>query len=216
MKKDAQLKREVIAELEWDPSFDATRVGVAVKDGVVQLSGELDTFEAKKAVERAVRRVAGVKAIAVDLDVKLDPQHHRSDAEIAANIETAFKWHASIPEDRIQVRVEKGWVTLTGEVDWNFQRNNAEIVVRPIAGVRGLNNNIELRKRETSDYVAKRILDALMRYAEDKFRKIEVVVNGDTAVLRGTVASLDERSAAQSAAWFAPGIARVVNELKVQ
>ena len=116
MKTDTQLKREVLAELEWDPSINANHVGVTVHDGVVLLTGHLDTFNEKQAVENAIQRVAGVKAIAVELDVKLEPHHRHNDAEIAGAIETAFKWHAVIPEDRIQVKVEKGWVTLMGQL----------------------------------------------------------------------------------------------------
>jgi len=216
MKTDAQLKKDVLAELEWDPSINATRVGVAVNHGVVLLTGHLDTFGEKQAVEKAVQRVAGVKAIAVELDVKLEPHHQHSDAEIAAAIETAFKWHALIPEDRIQVKVEKGWVTLAGEVDWQHQRHNAELVVQPVTGVVGVSNNITLRERQASEYVAQRIHDALTRYAEEEAKNIAVIVEAGTATLRGTVATLTERTAVQAAAWSAPGITRVVNELKVQ
>lgn len=216
MKTDARLRKDILAELEWDPSIHAERVGVGVKDGVVQLTGHLDTFAEKQAVENAVQRVAGVKAIAVEMDVKLEPNHHRSDMDIAAAIETAFKWHAQIPAERIQVVVEKGWVTLSGEVDWQYQSHNAETVVRPLTGVVGVTNQISLRDRTAPEYVANRIHDALARYADDEAKNIEVVVDADTAILRGTVASLAERSLAQTAAWYAPGISRVVNEIKVQ
>lgn len=215
MKTDIQLKKDVLAELEWDPSIQATPVGVAVHDGVVLLTGHLNTFEEKQAVERAVQRVAGVKAIAVEMDVKLEPHHHRNDAEIAAAIETAFKWHALIPEDRIQVKVEKGWVTLAGEVDWHYQRHNAESVVRTVTGVVGVANHIGLRTRDASEFVATRIQNALARYAEEEAKNIQVVVEGGTATLRGAVASLAERALVQEAAWLAPGVSRIVNELKV-
>jgi osmotically-inducible protein OsmY len=216
MKTDARLRKDILAELEWDASIHADHVGVSVRDGVVQLAGHLDTFAEKQAVENAVKRVAGVKAIAVELDVRLEPNHHRSDMEIAAAIETAFKWHAQIPEERIQVVVEKGWVTLSGEVDWQYQRQNAETVVQPLTGVVGVTNKIALRDRTAPEYVVNRIHDALARYADDESKNIEVVVDGDTAILRGTVATLAERSLAQTAAWYAPGISRVVNEIKVQ
>lgn len=216
MKTDTQLKKDVLAELEWDPAVDATRIGVAVNNGVVLLTGHLDTFGEKHAVEKAVQRVAGVKAIAVEMDVKLEPHHQRSDAEIAAAIETAFSWHALIPEDRIQVKVEKGWVTLTGEVDWNYQRHNAEVVVRPVTGVVGVSNNVALRERDASEYVAQRIQDALTRYAQEQAQNIKVLVEAGTVTLRGTVATLAERDAVQAAAWSAPGISRVVNELRVE
>lgn len=216
MKTDSQLQKDVLAELAWDPSINATHIGVAVNDGVVLLSGHLDTFGEKHAVETAAQRVAGVRAIAVELDVKLEPHHQRSDAEIAAAIETALEWHALVPQDRIQVKVERGWVTLSGEVDWDYQRHNAEIAARPVTGVRGLSNHIALRERKTTEYLAQRIHDALARHAQAQADQIQIAVDAHTAVLRGTVASLSESSAAQAAAWTAPGISRVVNELRVQ
>jgi osmotically-inducible protein OsmY len=216
MKTDTQLKKDVIAELEWDPTINANHVGVTVEGGVVELSGHLETFAEKEAVEAAVRRVAGVRAVAGQLDVRLDPRHQRSDAEIAAAIESAFKWHALIPEDRIRVRVEKGWVKLAGEVDWHYQRENAETVVRTVTGVVGVTNGIEIRRRDATHCVADRIGEALARYAQDEARRIEVVAEGGTAILRGTVASLAERDTVQAAAWSAPGISRIINELKVE
>ena len=215
MKTDAQLKKDVEAELEWDPSINATRVGVAVQDGVVTLTGHLGTFAEKFAAERAAKRVAGVRGVAVELDVALAPHHRISDAEIAAAVQNAFKWHALIPEDRIHFTVEQGWVTLTGMVDWEHQRHNAEIAVRPLTGVLGVVNKIHLRPRDVLDHVAHRIRDALERYVEDEAKQVEVLVNGGTATLRGTVNSWAEREVVQHAAWSAAGIQRVVNELKV-
>ena len=135
MKSDAQLKKDVMAELEWDPAINASQVGVAVKNGVITLTGHLDTYAEKNAVERAVARVGGVQAIAVEMDVKLEPNHRRNDADIAAAAESAFKWHALIPAERIRVKVEKGWVTLSGEVDWEYQRHNAEKAIHNLLGV---------------------------------------------------------------------------------
>ena len=216
MKTDAQLKRDVTAELEWEPSINASHVGVAVNDGVVTLTGHLDTYAEKYAIERAVQRVAGVKAIAVELDVKLDPGHKRSDSEIAAAAETALKWHSLVPAERIQVKVEKGWVTLKGEVDWNYQRESAEKVVRPLTGVVGVSNAITLKVTTTPANVATRIGDALARHAEHEAKHIEVIVNGSVVTLRGHVDSWAERTAAYGAAWSAPGVLSVVNEIKVQ
>jgi len=215
MKTDAQLKKDVEAELDWDPAIQAAHVGVAVQDSVVTLTGHLGTFAEKAAVERAVKRVAGVRGVAVELDVKLEPHHRLSDGEIAAAVQTAFKWHTLIPEDRIHFTVEKGWVTLTGMADWEHQRQNAEAAVRPLTGVLGIVNKIHLRAREAPDYVAHRIHDALARYADDEATRIEVLVDGDTATLRGTVKSWAEHAIVQHAAWSAPGIQRVFNEVKV-
>lgn len=215
MKTDSQLKHDINAELEWDPAINAEHVGVAVEDGVVVISGHLGSYAEKYAVERAVQRVAGVRAIAVEADVKLDPQHQRSDVEIAVAIETAFRWHAQIPAERIRVRVEKGRVTLSGDVDWDYQRHNAELVVRPLTGVVQVVDKITLRERRAPEVVARRIEQALARYAAQEARQVEVQVEGTTALLRGRVHSWAERETVQAAAWSAPGISRVVNELKV-
>ncbi|MBA4178009.1 MAG: OsmY domain-containing protein [Leptothrix sp. (in: Bacteria)] len=216
MKTDAQLRKDVLAELEWDPAINATHVGVAVQDGVVTLSGHLATFAEKVAAERATKRVAGVRGVALELDVKVAPHHALSDAEIAAAVQAAFKWHALIPEDRVHFTVEKGWVTLTGAVDWPHQRHDAEVAVQAIGGVRGIANNIHLRKRETPDDVAHRIHEALARYADDEATHIEVRVDGDTVTLRGTVHSWAEHGVVQHAAWPAPGIQRIFNEVRVK
>jgi osmotically-inducible protein OsmY len=215
MKTDAQLKKDVEAELDWDPAIQAAHVGVAVQDSVVTLTGHLGTFAEKAAVERAVKRVAGVRGVAVELDVRLEPHHRLSDGEIAAAVQTAFKWHTLIPEDRIHFTVEKGWVTLTGMADWEHQRQNAEAAVRPLTGVLGIVNKIHLRAREAPDYVSHRIHDALARYADDEATQIEVLVDGGTATLRGTVKSWAEHAIVQHAAWSAPGIQRVFNEVRV-
>jgi len=216
MKTDQQLKKDVSAELEWDPSINATRVGVAVKDGIVTLTGQLQTFAEKHAAERAVQRVHGVKGIAVELDVKLDPSHQRNDAEIAAAIESALKWHALVPADKVQVQVEKGWVTLGGEVPWDHQRREAEKTTRTLTGVVGVSNAIRLKAAAMPADVSQRIRDALVRHAEGEARQLDVTVEADTVTLRGSVDSWVERAAASSAAWSAPGVAKVVNDIRIQ
>ena len=216
MKTDAQLKADVSAELEWEPSINASHVGVAVDNGVVTLTGHLDTFAEKFAVERAVQRVQGVRAIALELDVKLEPGRKRSDSEIAAAAESALKWHSLVPEEKIQVKVEKGWVTLKGEVDWDYQRRSADQAVHPLTGVVGVSNTITLKSRTTPTNVANRIREALARHAEREAKHIELIVNGSAVTLRGNVDSWAERGAAYGAAWSAPGVLSVVNEIKVQ
>jgi osmotically-inducible protein OsmY len=216
MKTDAQLKDDVTNELDWDPAINASHIGVAAKDGVVTLTGHLDTYTEKYAVERAVGRVAGVKAIAMEIDVKLEPNHKRSDTEIAAAVESALKWHTQVPDEKISVKVEKGWVTLKGEVDWDYQRKNAEDAVRPLTGVVGVSNGITLKVATTPSNVATRIKDAFTRHAEREAKKIEIAVNGALVTLRGSVDSWAERTAAAGAAWSAPGITNVINEIRVQ
>jgi osmotically-inducible protein OsmY len=189
-KSDSQLKKDVESELEWDASVKANNIGVAIKDGVVTLSGHLDSFAEKYAAERAVQRVQGVKGLAVELDVRLGAAAKRTDADLASAAESALRWHALVPEDRVKVMVEKGWVTLSGEVDWDYQRNYAMKAVRPLIGV-------------------------LERQADREAKNIEVIVSGHTATLKGQVHSWAERTAAQGAAWSAPGITSVINELRV-
>ncbi len=215
MKTDAQLKDDVTTELDWDPAINANQIGVAAKDGVVTLTGHLDTYTEKYAIERAVGRVSGVKAMAMEIDVKLEPGHKRSDTEIAAAVESALKWHSHVPDEKIQVKVEKGWITLKGEVDWDYQRKNAEDAVRPLTGVVGVSNGITLKVGVTPGNVVNRIKDALTRHAEREAKQIEVAVNGPLVTLRGSVDSWAERTAAAGAAWAAPGISNVVNEIRV-
>jgi osmotically-inducible protein OsmY len=215
MKTDAQVKKDIESELEWDPAINASHVGVLVADGVVTLTGHLDTYAEKYAAERAAQRVEGVKALAVELDVRLAPAHQRSDGEIGAAVESALRWNALVPEDKIKVMVEKGWVTLSGEVDWDYQRIQAVKAVRPLTGVVGVVNNIALKAQVTPTNITERIRSALQRQAEREAKGIEVIVSGHTVTLKGQVHSWAERSAAQGAAWSAPGITSVVNQLRV-
>lgn len=215
MKTDAQLKIDVTRELEWDPSINAAHVGVTAKSGVVTLTGHLETFAEKYAIERAVQRVEGVKALAIELDVKLAQGHKRSDSEIADAAESALKWNVLIPSERVRVKVERGWITLTGEVDWAYQRSAAEKAVRGLTGVVGVSNSVTLKAVVTPGDVSARIREALERHAQREARHIEVAVAGSTVTLRGTVDSWADREAATGAAWAAPGITMVVNELKV-
>jgi osmotically-inducible protein OsmY len=215
MKSDADLKRDVTAELAWDPAVKATAIGVAVRNGVVTLTGHLETFAEKHAAARAVRRVADVKAIALELDVKLAADHERSDTDIAAAAENALKWNTLVPADAINLTVDHGWVTLRGEVEWDFQRRSAEKAVRPLMGVVGLANDITLRARPQAANLSRKIEEALTRQAIREAQRIKVSVDGTTVKLAGTVHSWQERDAAQGVAWAAPGVRAVVNELVV-
>ena len=215
MKTDTELKKDVTAELSWDPLVPETRVGVAVSDGVVTLTGHLDTYAQKVATRRAVDRVSGVKAVAMELDVVPLGEHQRSDTEIAAAVQHAVGWNTALPKDRIKVTVEKGWVTLGGELDWDFQRRALERLVRPLKGVIGLIDNIALKPSVAPTDLSTRIQDALTRQAARDARRIEVTTEGTTVNLRGRVHSWAERSAAEGAAWSAPGVSRVHNHLTI-
>ncbi len=216
MKTDIQLQKDILDELVWDPAINASRIGVAVKDGVVTLTGHIDTYAQKRAVEKAVQRVDGVQAIAVELDVALSPAHVRSDTEIAAAAEAAIRWQALAPLDRVRLRVEKGRITLTGEVDWEYQRRAADKAVHTLTGVVGVNNQIVVKPTSTAADIVERIQGAMTRQAQRESRRISVFLDGSTVTLRGNVHSWPERNAAQGAAWSAPGVTNVINELKVQ
>lgn len=216
MKTDFELKRDVEAELAWDPQIDSTSVGVAVKDGVVTVTGHLETFAAKHAVTKALRRVSGVKAIALELDVRLAPEHVRSDTDIAQSCEAALRWNTTTPRDRIQITVDHGCVTLQGEVDWDFQRRSVEKAIRSLMGVVGINNEITLRVQPKPADLERRIHDALVRQAEREAKRVKVSVDGHVVRLSGQVHSWHERDAAQGVAWSAPGVRAVINEIGVE
>jgi osmotically-inducible protein OsmY len=215
MKTDADLKRDVTAELAWDPAVRETGIGVAVKDGVVTLTGHIETFAEKYAASRAVQRVNGVRAVALELDVKLAPDHKRSDTDIAASAEQALKWNTAVPLEAIRLTVDHGWVTLRGELEWDYQRRSAEKAIRPLIGVVGISNEITLRTRPQLADLSRKIEEALTRQAIREAKHIQVAIDGNTVKLTGTVNSWHEREAAQGVAWSAPGVRFVVNELRV-
>jgi len=215
MKTDLQIKAEVTAELLWDPVVNATSVGVAVKDGIVTLSGMVDTYLQKHAVERAARRVAGVRGIAIDLDVHLAPDHKRSDAEIAQAALHALRWHSLVPVDKVKVEVEDGSVTLTGEVDWAYQSASAEQCLRPLVGVKGVTNNIRLTQRANPVELKQDIAAAFARHAQREASRIAIDVEDGVITLTGEVDSLAEHDAAIGTAYAAKGVTRVIDRLQV-
>ena len=216
MKTDSELKKDVLAELAWDPVVPEARVGVSVNDGVVTLTGHLDSYSEKIAARRAVERVGEVKALAMEIDVIPLGVHQRSETEIAAAVDHALSWNTSVPKDRIKVTVEKGWVTLGGEVDWNFQRRAVERLVRPLKGVVGISDNIGIKAAAVPTNLTNRIQDALVRQAMREAKRIEIATDGGVVTLSGQVHSWAERSAVEGATWSAPGVSRVNNLLTVQ
>jgi osmotically-inducible protein OsmY len=216
MKNDVVLQKDVLDELLWDPLVPEARVGVAVKNKVVTLTGHLDTYAEKVAVQRAAERVAGVKSIAVELDVIPPGVHQRTDTEIASAIEHVLSWNTAVPRDQIKVVVENGWVTLNGELNWNFQRKAVERIIRPLKGVVGLRDNIRLKELIIPTNITSRIQEALTRQAVREAKRIEVSIHGGVATLQGRVHSWAEKNAAEGATWSAPGVSRVDNQLMIE
>jgi osmotically-inducible protein OsmY len=215
MKTDLQLKDDVLSELAWDPAVHAQAIDVTVKDGVVALSGHLGTFAEKRAVEKAVRRVTGVRGLALDLDVQLAPEHRRTDSDIARAALAALRWHAWVPHERLHVQVEDGWVTLTGQVDWHYQLASAEQYIRPLLGVRGITNRIAVKSPVIESEVSRQIVGALTRHAQREANRIDVDVQGSVVTLAGTVDSLPEHDAVVAVANATRGVSRVVDHLAI-
>ncbi|VWX55765.1 Osmotically-inducible protein OsmY, contains BON domain [Burkholderiales bacterium 8X] len=215
MKTDAQIKIDVVAELTWDPTIDATRIGVIARDGVVTLTGHPTSLAEKHAAERAAMRVSGVRALAVEMSVQIPSAHERTDADIARTAELALEWNVLVPDDQIHPMVERGWVTLVGEVEWGYQRKAAEEAMRSLLGVVGITDHVVVKPRTQPADVRMKIQEALARQVEREAKKIDVQVEGSVVTLRGDVHSWAERSAAQGAAWSAPGVQSVVNDLRV-
>jgi osmotically-inducible protein OsmY len=214
MKTDTQLKNDVMDELRWEPTVSSTDITVAADGGVVTLSGSVPHYAEKWAAERATQRVKGVKAIAEGLEVNLTGIHKRSDTEIAQSVVSALKWNVWVPNE-VQAKVENAWVTLTGSVKWGFERSSAEDAVCELMGVKGVSNNITIKSSVQPTAVKEAIEKALKRDAEIDADKITVSSVGGKVTLTGTASSWHERDKAAEAAWNAPGVTEVENNLAV-
>ncbi|HXW96905.1 MAG TPA: BON domain-containing protein [Gemmatimonadales bacterium] len=215
MKADKELQRDVMDELRYEPSLDEKEIGANASNGLVTLTGRVKSYAEKLAAIRAVERVAGVRAIANELHVAPPQLFEHTDVEIAEAAIRALEWSTSVPHDQVKARIEKGWVTLEGKVDWKFQRDSAEEAIRLLAGVRGVTNLIIVEPAVTPGEVSRKIAAALSRSAALHAQEIKVEARDRKVTLKGTVHSWDERREAEHAAWAAPGVTAVENQLAV-
>jgi osmotically-inducible protein OsmY len=212
---DSTLRQDIIDELDFEPSIDAASIGVAVEDGVVTLTGHVSTYAQRATAEDAVRRVTGVKGIAQEIEVRPFGTHKTADDEIAKRALQTITWNTVIPDGAIQVKVEDGWVTLTGKVDWQYQKTAATQIIGGLAGVLGVYNKIEVKPHASVSDVKKRIEDALKRNAEVEAKAIRVNVVDGKVTLEGRVNNWAERSATERAAWSAPSVRSVDDRITI-
>jgi osmotically-inducible protein OsmY len=214
-KTNKELQADVFDELQYEPSIDAAGVGVIASDGIVTLTGTVKSWAERSAAIRVAERVSGVSGVVDKLEVEPPFLHERGDEDIARAALNTLKWHVFVPENRLKVEVAQGWITLEGKVDYNFQRLAAENAIRNLKGVKGVTNDILVEPHVTPFEVKSKIDHALRRAAELDADRIMVAVQNNTVTLRGNVSSLAERREAERAAWSAPGVAEVNNELRV-
>lgn len=212
---DLTLRENVLSELEFEPSVNAAHIGVAVEKGVVTLSGHVGSYAEKLAAERVVQRVKGVRAIAQEIEVRLPSDKKTNDDEIAQRALSVISWDTTIPDQRLKIKVQDGWITLSGEVEWYFQRQGAEAAVRKLSGVAGVINLIAVKPRIEAKDVKHRIENALLRNAELEAEQIHVEVSGGRVKLEGKVKAWHERDVAKRAAWAVPGVTAVEDHLAI-
>ena len=216
MKTDLEIKQDVIEELKWEPFLNASQIGVSVKEGVVTLSGNIDSYSKKIAAEKATKNVLGVKAVALDLEVNLPGSSIRNDTDIAEAVVNALKWHSAVRENKINVKVESGVVTLEGIVDWEFQKNSARMMVENLMGVKGIVNTIQIKQKTSIEDIKQKVSAAFHRSATIDASGIDIEIIDNKAILKGNVRSWAEKEDAENAVWSANGIERVDNRLEIK
>jgi osmotically-inducible protein OsmY len=216
MRLDSDIKRDVEMELKWDPDISEADIAVAVKDGVVTLTGFVRSYAQKWQAERDAKRVAGVVAVANDIEVRLPAIDQRPDPEIARDAVSALKTQLPYSADRIKVVLNNGWVTLEGELEWNYQKERAEEAARHIKGVKGVMNMIMLKPKLSPTEIKRKIEEAFKRSAEIDANRIMVETNGSEVILKGSVRSWAEREEAEREAWRAPGVTKVIDQIEIR
>jgi len=216
MKTDHEIQQDVIDELGWEPLLkNSSEIGVAVHDGIVTLGGYVNFYPEKLAAEKAAKRIKGVKAVAMDIDVRLTDEGKLPDSKVAEAVVRALEWNALIPEENIKIKVDNGWVYLDGEVDWLYQKELAEKVITDLSGIRGISNNIKVKPELDTVIVKENIKKALERSANLEADKINIETKGNKVILRGVARSWTEKKAVEKAVASAPGVAEVDDQLSV-
>jgi osmotically-inducible protein OsmY len=216
MRSDTQIQKDVMEQLKWEPFLNAAEIGVAVKNGIVTLSGQVDSYSKKITAEKATKKVAGVKAIAEDIQINVSPFFNTTDTEIAEAVLNALKWHSAVQEEKIKIKVENGNVRLDGEVEWEYQKTSAASSIINLAGVRSVVNLITVKPKVEASDVRHKINLAFQRSAIIDSAKVKVEVIGGKVILRGTVRSSAEKDDAEHAAWNAPGVFMVESKLEIE
>jgi osmotically-inducible protein OsmY len=218
MKTNEELQKDVLAEIKWDPALReiSTKIGVAANDGVITLSGIVDTYSQKLAAEKAAQRVHGVKVVAVDIEVKVPSSIIKNDTEIAQAIRNALLWNTNVNQDKVEVKVDNGWVFLEGTVDWEFERRIAKNSIEDLAGIRGITNNIQVKSRDIDDKdIKSKINAAFHRQATVDSNNIRLIVSGSTVTIEGSVKSWAEKEEAERIVWAAPGVFFFPNNITI-
>jgi osmotically-inducible protein OsmY len=215
MKNDAQIQTDVQNQLKWEPEMNAAQIGVAVNNGIVTLSGIVDTYPKKLTAERIAKNVIGVKAVALDIQVGISPVNRKSDTEIAEACVNALRWDSSVPDDKIKVRVENGTVSIDGTVEWGYQRLAAKNAIMKLTGVKGVNNMVVVKQKPSSIDIKQRIRQSFITTAGHEADNIRLEVLGSKVVLRGSVKSHYEKEEAENTAWATPGVNEVENKIEV-